>query len=375
MGYYFFFLNAIISVGILSSADVPTIIQRLGAKIGKNQIGVASWLVVKGRWPFAVAMAAFSSTLILWFDTSELFTTLSLLTLVVGGLLFALTLSLTETLLIFRGSIHYEIQRSIVRPLFTVAFVALGITPSLGVFVSVVGAFLVVIIANLGALKGISRVAPLDIAKISSYAKERSVDANSVILLSLIGTFFSSMDVVIFALVNDLEKTGVYGAASRYAMLINVAVLAGNAQMTLSVARVAASERERLSSIADLKNKVRLVRFAVTGLLLTIASLLSVYARIVNIPVFDLLPFFIIIAVSCWFQGMLGPCNLVMLHTHQINRLIYYNLFGLILFVLISVWLHHAGVAWAIPMGAAVGTTTVKLLSWRRIRYFNGVIY
>lgn len=373
MGYYFFLLNTIIIVGTLASADIPTIVQRLGARLDEKQIGAASWIVIRGRLLIALSTAIFVSTAVLWLDTDQPLTPLSTAKLVLAGLGFALTLGLTETLRISRGALQYEIQRSIMRPALILILLAIGIDLGTSLFISVMVALFAAMLLNLKTFKNSCELDHTEIAEIKKYTANRSGDSYQIIILNLIGVLSSGTDILLFGLLYDNAQTGVYGAASRFAMLINVAILAGNAQMVQTLARVAENGCDDHNNVAVLKKQVLLVRLSVTGLLVTTSLLLPVYAHIIYIPTSELLPFFSVVAFSCWLQGMLGPSNMMMLHTHQIKRLIAYNVVGMTTFACVAIALHSNGIAWAVPMGAAVGLNTAKLLSWLHVRNFHGI--
>jgi O-antigen/teichoic acid export membrane protein len=373
MGYYFFLLNTIITVGALASADIPTIVQRLGARLDETKIGAATWLVIRSRLLIVISTATVASSTVLWLDADQSLSLVSTAKLALSGLGFALTLGLTETLRISKGPLQYEIQRSIVRPALTLIMIISGVDLGASIFISVLASLLIVTVATLRTFRNRGKLDRTEISELKIYTASRSGDSSQIFILNVLGVLFANIDILIFGLLYDNLQTGVYGAASRFAMLINVAILAGNAQMVQTVARVAANGSDDRHNVALLKNQVRLVRVSVTGLLIVISLLLPAYAKITYIPIAELLPFFITIAFSCWLQGMLGPSNMMLLHSHQITRLIAYNVVGILIYASIAIGLHSHGFAWAVPMGAAVGLNTVKLLSWIRVRQFNGI--
>lgn len=373
MGYYFFLINTIITVGTLTSADIPTIVQRLGARLDEKKIGAASWIVIHSRLLFTLSSAIFFSIAILWLDTDQPLTPLSTAKLALAGIGFALTLGLTETLRISKGALQYEIQRSIMRPALIFLLVVTGVDLGASVFISVAVALLASMLSNLNTFKNMLGLDHTEISEIKKYTANRSADSYQIIILNVIGVLSSGVDIILFGLLYDNAQTGVYGAASRFAMLINIAILAGNAQMVQTLARVAENGHDDHHNIAILKKQVRLVRLSVTGLFVTTLLLLPVYAHIIYIPASELFPFFSVVAFSCWLQGMLGPSNMMMLHTHQNKRLIAYNAVGIVTFASVGIALYLNGIVLAVPMGAAVGLNTVKLLSWLHVRHFNGI--
>src|SRR5690606_13870959 len=101
----------------------------------------------------------------------------------------------------------------------------------------------------------------------TAYVKDRARDLPAVFALGGLGLVFGAMDVVIFGMVADVTETGLYGAGSRYGLLVNVALLAGNAQMIRHLTKVAARV-DMPEDLAALRRQVRMVRIGGTALML-----------------------------------------------------------------------------------------------------------
>lgn len=171
---------------------------------------------------------------------------------------------------------------------------------------------------------------------------------------------------MIFGILADLAQTGLYGAGSRYGMLVNVALMAGNAQMIRHLAKVAAQD-DTPASLFALRRYVRMVRVGSTALMIALIFALPLYAWIVALPLVDLWPYFAVVGGSFWLQGLLGPVNLFLTQSHEVGRLIVYNLCGIAAFALVGGILYLQGTVLAVPVGAAVGANLVKVLSWLHI--------
>jgi O-antigen/teichoic acid export membrane protein len=375
LGRYMFLLNAVIVVGTLASAGMPAIVQRLGAQLDGTRIGPATWMVLRRRWPILIAMAGLGSIAIRAMGADQSPTLLSIGQLWLAALAFALTLVLVETTRIAKGPVPAEILRNVVRPVPLLALVIVGVAVDWAVLLSVLVALAAALAANFGTAGCRRGAGSRDLADVASYVARRSADLKSLMLLNATGLVVNSTDVVLFGLLNDLAATGVYGAAGRFAKLVNVALLSGSAQMVQLVAGVAENGTGDAESLALLRKQVRLVRLAATGLLVALFATLPVYAWILGIPVAELWAYFTVVALSFWLQSMLGPSDMFMVQTHQAPLLIAYNSLGLFLFLAVSVSLHWCGIALAVPMGAAVSANTVRLLSWTRIRRSHGISF
>ncbi|CAN0221722.1 unnamed protein product, partial [Chrysoparadoxa australica] len=237
-----------------------------------------------------------------------------------------------------QGPNRTEIQRNITRPALTLALLVAGLGAGLSVLVAMVAALAVA----LWQLRNVLRQPPVDATQ-AAYVHERSRDLNVVFALGALGLVFGAMDVLIFGILADTAQTGLYGAGSRYGMLVNVALLAGNAQMVRHLAKVAANDGQNTETQPDmdtdldqLRRQVRMVRIGGTVLLGTLALLLPVYAWMVALPLAELWPYFAMVGGSFWLQGMLGPVNMFLMQSHEAGRLVVFHLFGIVAFALVA---------------------------------------
>ena len=322
-------------------------------------------MLVRGwRWPSAGPYgAAAVGSVALALEANQPLTLISAFALTAAALGFALTLVLVETLRITRGARPSEMQRNLVRPALILALLGAG----LGAFWAVLLGVLASTAVILGLTASVLRRQALDAdPTLAPYVAERGRDLSTVFVLGALGLVFGAMDVVLFGLLSSAAETGLYGAGSRYGMLVNVALLAGNAQMVQHLAKVAAHSDATGANLEHLRRQVRLVRLSSTALLVALAAMLPAYAWIVDLPIAALWPYFAVVALSFWVQGLLGPVNLFLMHAHEVDRLIRHHFWGLLVFGLVGGLFFLQGTTLAIPIMAA-GANTVKLLSWWRI--------
>ena len=364
LGQYLFFLNSVIVVGTMAALGLPTLVQRLSARLGAEQIGAGTRLAVAQRWPVIALVAGLGSVALLALEADQPLTLISAFALTAAAFGFALSLVLVETLRIARDARLSETLRNLMRPALILALLGSGLGGVWAVTVGVLASTAVVLVLTAPVLWR----QPLSAdPRLAPYVDERGRDLSTVFTLGALGLVFGSMDVVLFGLYSSAEETGLYGAGSRYGMLVNVALLAGNAQMVQHLAKVAAQTDATGASLELLRRQVRLVRLSGTTLLVVLAAMLPVYAWIVDLPTAALWPYFAVVALSFWVQGMLGPVNVFLMHAHEVDRLIHYHLWGILVSGCVGGLLFLKGTTLAIPVGLAAGANTVKLMSWWRI--------
>lgn len=364
LGHYLFMLNSVIVVGTIAALGLPTLVQRLSARLGAGQIGAGTRLVLAERWPLMAAVAGLGSVALLALEADQPLTLIGAFALTAAALGFALTLVLVETLRIARGVRLSEMQRNMVRPALILALLGAGLGAVWAVPLGVLASTAVVLGLTAPVLRRQALGADPTLAP---YVAERGRDLSTVFALGVLGLVFGAMDVVLFGLLNSAAETGLYGAGSRYGVLVNVALVAGNAQMVQPLAKVAARTDATGASLEHLRRQVRLVRLSGTALLVALVAMLPVYAWILDLPTAALWPYFAVVALSFWVQGLLGPVNVFLVQAHEVDRLIHYHLWGLLVFGLVGGLLFLTGTTLAIPVGLAAGANTVKVLSWWRI--------
>lgn len=367
LGQYLFLLNSVVVVGTLAALGLPALVQRLSARVSADRIGAGTWLALRGRWPWSLAVAAGGATTLLALDTDQALTLAGVVWLAAASTGFALTLVLVETLRVSHGPRVSEVLRNLVRqPLILMLLIA-GLSADLAVLAGVLLALAMALWLGRDVLRQDLRYDP----DFTRYVTERGRDLRTVFVLGAMGLVFGAMDVVLFGLLEDAAETGVYGAGSRYGMLVNVALLAGNAQMIRQVAKVAAEDDT--AALAQVRRQVRLVRIGSTALLVALAGALPFFAWVVDLSVAQLWPYAAVVALSFWLQGLLGPVNIFLVQAHETDRLIRYQLWGLAVFCLVGGSLFLYGTSLSVPLGAAAGANTVKVLSWLRIRSSRGI--
>jgi O-antigen/teichoic acid export membrane protein len=367
VGQYLVLLNSAIVVGTLAALGLPMLVQRLSVRLEVESIGAGTREALADRWPFVIVVAGLGTLMLAALDADVALSPLPLAMQALAALAFATTLILLETMRVATGPRRAEFQRNVTRPALILAFVLAGVPAMGAVLAGTVGALAVA----LWQLRAVLRQRPLD-AKQATYVAERARDLPTISALGGLGLLFGAMDVVIFGMLADPEQTGLYGAGSRYGMLVNVALLAGNAQMVRHLAKVAARDNTH-SDLAALRRQVRMVRFGSTALITTLVVALPVYAWIMALPLADLWPYFAIVGGSFWLQGLLGPVNMFLMQSHEAGRLIVHNLYGMLAFALVGVLLYLQGTSLAVPVGAAVGANLVKILSWLHIGRSRGL--
>ena len=373
LGQYLYLLNCVIVVGTLAALGMPTLVQRLSAKIEADRIGVGTWFILRSRWPLMLAVAAAGGAGLLALDSDHELTLTVAAATTLAAVGFALTLVLVEALRIARGSLVSELLRNVVRPALILVFLLVGMRADWAVWAAIP----LTLIAGLWLGRSAISQRPVSDPELAGYVAERGRDLGALFVLGAIGLVFGTMDVVLFGLVADSAETGIYGAASRYGMLVNVALLAGNAQMVRQVAKIAANHDPSVVDVDEpitlIRRHVRLVRFSSTGLLLALALALPLYSRLVDLPLSSLWPYFAVVGFSFWLQGVLGPVNMFLMQAHEVSRLIQYHLWGLAAFCLVAGVLLLQGATLAIPLGAAAGANTVKVMAWLYIWRSRGI--
>lgn len=361
VGEYLFLLNSVIVIGTLASLGIPTLVQRLSADLDEDRIGAGTRLALRGRWLAIVVIAAIGVTALLALDREHPLTLPGVAELAVSAASFALTLVLIETLRISHGPRPSEVQRNLIRPGLILVLLVVGVGAAAAVTLGVLGA----LVLSLWKARDVLRQDPRDDEGLKTYVAERGRDLFTVFVLGALVLVFGAMDMVFFGLVEDAAETGIYGAASRYGMLVNVALLAGNAQMVRHLARVASADDA--DSLREMRHQVRVVRLSSTALLLALMIAFPIYAWVLDLPASQLFPYFVISAVSFWLQGVIGPVNMFLMQAHEAGRLIGYHLCGLVIFGLVVSVLFVHPTTFAIPLGVAAGANTVKILAWLRI--------
>ncbi len=360
LGQYMFLVNSAIVIGTLASLGLPTLVQRLSARLTADTIGVGTCQALRRRWLAMVAISAGGAIAILELDGDATFSVSSVMALALASFAFALSQILTETVRIAYGPQAAEFQRNLLRPALMIALLSIGIGVSLVVPMAMVGTVMLVI----WRLRATLRKSVQDVTAISSYVAERSRDLGTVFLLGFVGLLFGSMDVVLIGLITDAGTTGIYGAASRYGMLINVVLLAGNAQMVLHLARLASGFDEDGQSLLALRRLILMIRIASTLLLAATAAMLPLYARIINLPAAELWPYFTVVALSFWLQSIIGPVNMFMLQAHAAKWLIFFHVVGAGAFAVVGAVFYLQGTMLAVPLAVGVGANLVKILAW-----------
>lgn len=373
LGQYLYLLNSIVVVGTLAALGMPTLVQRLSAQVEADRIGIGTRLILRSRWPLMLAVAAAGAAGLLALDSDhELTLTMATAsTLAAAG--FALTLVLVETLRIARGSLVSELLRNLVRPALILMLLLIGMPADWAVWAAIP----LTLVASLWLGRTAMGQRPTSDPELAGYVAERGRDLGALFVLGAIGLVFGTMDVVLFGLVADSAETGIYGAASRYAMLVNVALLAGNAQMVRQVAKIAAGHDSGGDDGDEhrtlIRRHVRLVRISSTGLLIALAVALPLYSWLVDLSLSALWPYFAVVGISFWLQGVVGPVNMFLMQAHEVGRLIRYHLWGLTSFCLVAGVLLLQGTTLAIPLGAAAGANTVKVMAWLYIWRNRGI--
>ncbi len=366
LGEYLFLLTSVIVVGTLASLGLPTLVQRLSAKLDGTAIGAGAREALRGRGLSMCAIAAAGALAITALDTERSVTLARVGLLALAALCFALILILVEIMRVAQGPQASELQRNVVRPVLILALLLTGLSASAAVTLGVVTAAALIFWLSRATLR--QPRGSTQTETFSTYVAERSADLNQVFALSALGLVFGAMDVVLFGLLADDAETGIYGAGSRFGMLINVALLAGNAQMVRHLAKVAAGTDPDGQSLALMRMQIRLVRLTGSALALLLIATLPLYAWIVDLPASRLWPYFAVVAGSFWLQGMLGPVNMFLLQAQETGRLIVFHLWGVAAFAVVWGLLYAQGTLLAVPAAAAVGANSVKLLAWLRIR-------
>ena len=365
VGQYMVALNAAIVVGTLTAMGLPTLVQRLSARMDETDIGNGARLGLARRWPLVVVIAMLGTMALSVLDADVSLHPCALAMQAGSALAFSLMLIFLEVMRVVKGPQRAEFQRNITRPGLTLLLLMCGLGAGPSVLVAMLASLAIV----LWQLRAALRQAQLDASR-AAYVDDRSRDLNVVFALGALGLAFGSMDVVIFGMLADSVQTGLYGAGSRYGMLVNVALLAGNAQMVRHLAKVATDDGPGTSKSNDLcrlRRQVRMVRISSTILLAMLALLLPIYAWIVALPQADLWPYFAVVGGSFWLQGMLGPVNMFLMQSHEVACLIVFHLVGIAAFALVTAVLYQLGTLLAVPLGAAVGANLVKVLSWLHI--------
>lgn len=367
VGEYLFLLNSVIVIGTLASLGIPTLVQRLGAELDGDRIGAGTRLALRRRWPVIIVISAIGVMALLALDREHPLTLTGVAELAASAAAFSLTLVLVETLRISHGPRLSEAQRNLIRPALIIILLIAGMNAATAVTLGVLGALLL----SLWQARKVMRQDPEGDEGLEAYVAERGRDLFTVFVLGALVLVFGAMDIVFFGLLEDEAETGIYGAASRYGMLVNVALLAGNAQMVRHLARVASTDDTE--SWQQLRRQIRVVRLSSTGLLLTLIVAFPIYAWVLNMPATRLFPYFVIVAVSFWLQGVIGPVNMFLMQAHEAGRLIGYHLCGLVIFGLVASVLFVHPTTFALPLGIAAGANTVKILAWLRIRRSRGL--
>lgn len=369
LGHYMFLLNAVIVLGSLAALDLPTLVQRLSVKLDGNRIGAGAWVALRRRWPTMVILAFSGAIGLLALNADHPLTVPGVVSLTVAVTAFAMTLVVIETLRISKGARVAEFQRNITRPSLILLLLLAGLSADSAIKLAVVLSLIWVIWL---AREAIPKASMID-AELTNYVAERGCDFWTVVLLGALALVFGAMDVVVFGIIENARETGIYGAGTRYGMLVNVALLAGNAQMVRHVAKVAADSDSSGKDWNELKRQLRMVRIGSTALSLVLVMGLPLYGWLVDLPVVQLWPYFAIATFSFWLQGMIGPVDMFLVQAHEADRLIRYHIVGLVMFGLISGILLQYGTTLAIPLGVAVGANAIKLLCWMHIRRSRGL--
>lgn len=367
VGQYLVLLNSAIVVGTLAALGLPTLVQRLSARLEVETIGAGTREAMAGRWPFVIVVACLGTLALATLDADLALSPLPLVMQALAALAFAATLIVLETLRVAYGPRRAELQRNVMRPALIFAFLLAGVPAMGAVLAGILGALAVA----LWQLRAVLCQSPLDATQ-ATYVAERAIDMHTVFALGGLGLVFGAMDVVIFGMLADQAQTGLYGAGSRYGMLVNVALLAGNAQMIRHLAKVAARGNTP-SDLAALRRQVRVVRFGSTALITVLVVALPFYAWLMALPLADLWPYFAIVGGSFWLQSLLGPVNMFLMQSHEAGRLIVHNLCGMAVFALVGGLLYLQDSLLAVPVGAAVGANLVKILSWLHIGRSRGI--
>ena len=367
VGEYLFLLNCVIVIGTLASLGIPTLVQRLSAGLGEHRIGAGTLLALRRRWPVIMVISAMGVTALLALDREHPLTFASVAELAASAAAFSFTLVLVETLRISHGPGLSEVQRSLVRPGLILVLLVVGMGAAAALALGVLGALLL----SLWQARDVLRQDPGGDEGLKTYVDERGRDLFTVFFLGALVLVFGAMDIVFFGILEDATETGIYGAASRYGMLVNVALLAGNAQMVRHLARVASTDDAE--SMQQLRRQIRMVRLTSTGLLLALIVAFPIYAWALNLPATRLFPYFVIVAVSFWLQGVIGPVNMFLMQAHEAGRLIGYHLCGLVVFGLVVSVLFVHPTTFAIPFGIAAGANAIKILAWLRTRRSRGL--
>lgn len=367
VGHYLVVLNAAIVVGTLAALGLPTLVQRLSARMGAEDIGAGTRRALAGRWPWMVVIAVVGTLVLTVLDANRALKLTTVGMQIAAALGFALTLVLLETMRVAFGPRRAEFQRNVLRQAVTLALLVAGLSAGGAVLVGVLGALGLA----LWQIRDVLRQVPANATQ-AAYVAERARDLPTVFVLGGLALVFGAMDVLIFGILVDAAETGLYGAGSRYGMLVNVALLAGNAQMVRHLAKVAAGPAadagaDSADDLRRLHRHVRMVRIAGTLLMLGLVVTLPLYAWIVDLPIAGLWPYFAIVGGSFWLQGMLGPVNMFLMQAHEAGRLIAYHLCGIAAFALVGGLLYSQGTLLAVPVGAAIGANLVKFLSWLHI--------
>ena len=364
LGKYLYLINTVIVTGTIAALGTPTLVQRLGAKLGYDQIGAGTRLILFRRLPVMSAVAVVGVVALLAQSYQPL-SRLNVIALILSAFGFAVTLVLIETLRIAYGPHLSEVQRNLVRPALIFGLLIAGLDAVWAIPFGV----LVTLALALALTSQTLRQDPIINPAIRAYVSERGRDLTTVFILGTVSLVFGAMDVLLFGLLEDPAETGIYGTGSRYGMLVNVALMAGNAQMMQNLAKVASQTDQEGRSLALLRAQVQMVRLSSSILLVALTAALPLYSWIVDLPAAQLWPYFAVVAISFWIQGMLGPVNIFLVQAHEVGRLIHYHMWGILVFGIVSGALFLTNTNLAIPIGAAAGTNTVKLLSWWRIHH------
>lgn len=283
---------------------------------------------------------------------------------------FSLTLVLVETLRVAHGPRVSEAQRNLVRPALILLLLMAGLSGEQAVPVGVVAALGVALWQGRDALLRQNSHGDVELV---TYVAERGRDLRTVFVLGAVGLVFGAMGAALLGLLEDASETGIFGTGSRYGMLVNVALLAGNAQMVQYLVKVAARTDASGDNLSQIRRQVRLVRVGSSALLAALAALLPLYAWIVDLPVAQLWQYAAVVALSYWLQGLLGPANIFLMQEYEVGRLIHYHLWGLMAFGLVGGALLLQGTTLTVPVATAAGANTVNLLSWLRIGRSRGI--
>ena len=370
LGLFFIVLNTVTIAATIGNMGLPTLMLRSCSLVNKSELESCALDILRRHiLPIAAISLMMVGILVIYQSKQNIGLSVSFV-IFLSSVSFAVSLVMLEYLRVSRGVFVSEYIRNVGRQVFTVIFLLFGVSIISTLFFSfVLNLFCILFLVFLSLKVNFASVKfslqqPISELSNTTFRNELKF----LTILNILGGLVGSIDIVLIGELGGNEEAGVFGAASRFCLLMNFLLIAVNAVIGPKIAKLTGSNFVDKTEFGYIKKVVLNLRLVSTALALLLILVFPYYARLMGIDPEKLEAYFYVCLFFYWTATMLGPTGLVLLQGGKVKTLIYLNIVAIILASIFGVVTYpHYGLL-VIPAAFGAALNLIKILSLLYIR-------